>query len=70
MNITREDVVRAALTVERWCRSPEGDCYDRLDCPFYAKDIPGKCALTINFVPRFWHLEEFLRKRGLNNGEV
>lgn len=61
--MTREDVVQAALTVERWCVeniSDRGKC----NCPF--ADGVG-CVLA----PIAWNLDEHLRKRGLKkHGEV
>ncbi len=68
MKPNREDVVQAALTVERWCaehtkedKTPDGW---RLvcDCPLVAG---GYCMVQRNYLPRIWGLEEFLRTRGL-----
>ena len=59
--INREDVVQAALTMERWCKKEECG-----DCPFL---FIGGCVLSEN-VPKGWELEEHLRTRGLENGEV
>lgn len=66
MQINREDVVQAALTVGRWCvehiRLESCD-----DCPF---DHSGeKCAL-LNFLhPCGWNLELYLRTRGLKHDD-
>ena len=59
--INREDIVQAALMLERWCKK-EG-CGD---CPFL---FIGGCVLSEN-VPQGWELEEHLRTRGLDDGEV
>ena len=50
----REDVVQAALLVERWCAG----CKLCKGCPF---DNNGYCMLD---VPDSWGLEDFLRTRG------
>ena len=60
--MTREDVVQAALTVERWCKGAK-DCSD---CPFYDG---GWCFLVKSVTPLSWHLEEFLRARGLKHDD-
>jgi len=63
--MTREEVVQAALTVERWCIvqsesiSPKGFC----DCPF---DSDGFCRVGM---PKIWALEKFLRERGLKDDD-
>ena len=69
--MTREEVVQAALTVERWCfehRNLGGAC----DCPFFYNDesCPWYCFLQDRFEPGHWGLEEFLRTRGLKDGSV
>lgn len=63
--VNREDVVQAALTVERWCSKNIN--LENCDCPF---DHNGeKCAL-LNFLhPCGWNLEEFLRTRGLKDDD-
>jgi len=72
--MNREEVVQAALVVERWCAERDGyPC----DCPFFEKrefDGAYKCRLT-NWrnlqsdiderEPETWNLEEFLRTRGM-----
>ena len=58
MKINREDVVQAAVLLERWCKKKE--C---MDCPLL--DLGG-CAVSEN-VPSSWGLEEFLQNRGLGN---
>ena len=60
---TREDVVQAALTVERWCAKHKG-CGD---CPLL--DDEDNCIVSME-APDYWHLEEKLRTRGMDNGEV
>ena len=62
MKINREDVVQAALTVERWCKEHRKDGY--CDCPFFEE------TCKVNYPYNYWGLEEFLRTRGLRNGEV
>lgn len=66
MKINREDVVQAALTVERWCKEHQKETQD-CDCPFNRKDgrmwIQSCCLM----VPTLWELEEFLRTRGLKH---
>ena len=75
--MTREEVVQAALTVERWCAEHE-DEYGKCDCPFStplqrSELNPmvqwGKCIFTRG-VASEWGLEEHLRTRGLKHGEV
>ena len=67
--MTREDVVQAALKVERWCAehyNDDGAC----DCPF-----AGERHDRIGFIwhycrvdePSDWNLEEHLRTRGLKH---
>ena len=65
--MNREDVVQAALTVERWCRehyTEEKPC----DCPFLDEDDYNGCRLGCNPNPIWCNLEEFLRTRGLERG--
>lgn len=62
MKANREDVVQAALMVERWCAENlhKGNC----DCPFCG----GKyCALSRGEEPSWWYLEDYLRTRGLKH---
>jgi len=59
--MTREDVVQAALTVERWCKENKKGVV--CDCPFAQYD---SCAL-FDDVPASWDLEEFLRTRGMTH---
>lgn len=68
MKANREDVVQAALIVERWCRDHfEEDSV--CDCPFGFLDIVGRhaCALYALPIPLDWSLEKFLRGRGLRH---
>ena len=67
MQINREDVVQAALTVERWCAEhcSHSTCYDDFkpcDCPFVIAGFSRGCVAG---VPKNWNLEEHLRTRGL-----
>ena len=69
--MTREEVVQAALTVERWCR----EHFDIIvcDCPFFMGGDTNDCRLNRNRakcygMPHKWELEEFLRNRGLKDG--
>lgn len=68
--MTREEVVQAALKVERWCdekQDENGNC----DCPF-AMDAGngfGICKVGRDY-PSDWSLETFLRNRGLKNGGI
>ena len=69
MKANREDVVQAALTVERWCAEhfkKDGVC----DCPFGYMDPFGyhACALYVSQYPVEWDLGDFLRTRGLKHG--
>ena len=58
--INREGVVKAALTIERWCR--ERNSCDECDCPFADK----KACWFFN-LPYRWGLEAFLRTRGMKH---
>ena len=69
--MTREEVVQAALTVERWCKehyNDDGAC----DCPFAGErfrelGFPWHyCSLD---VPQDYNIEEFLRTRGLKHDD-
>jgi len=65
LKINREDVVQAALVVERYCKEhfrSQSDCYD---CPFVSSERPGYCALCKEGFPFCKNLERFLLKRGL-----
>ena len=69
--MTREEVVQAALTVERWCakhRELGGVC----ECPFFYKDESSRwnCFLNDRYEPGHWFLDDFLRTRGLKHGSV
>ena len=66
--MTREEVVQAALTVERWCVEHR-KFKDACDCPFYKHDRV-ECVMGDLSKPSGWGLERFLRKRGLKDGEV
>lgn len=62
--MTREEVVQAALKVERWCaehRKIKGVC----DCPFYRHDRV-ECVMGSLSKPSGWGLELHLRNRGLS----
>ena len=50
-DMTREEVVQAALVVERWCIST--DC---CDCPFVRDRDVGGCKLRSKYEPRGWGL--------------
>ena len=63
--VNREDVVQAALTVERWCLEHK-DFGNGCDCPF--SDCVGWCCLVEDTAPFYWRLEEYLRERGIKNG--
>jgi len=62
--MTREEVVQAALTVERWCGMCRG--VNRGACPF----ANGNCCVLDGKKPEEWNLEEFLRTRGMKHGSV
>jgi hypothetical protein len=70
MKANSEDVVQAALTVERWCREHKKAAHD-CDCPFYIKlGIGfGHCALWQGPPYVGWGLEKFLRTRGLKHDD-
>lgn len=64
--MTREEVVQAALTVERYCKDhflTQSPC----DCPFSLDGKVGSCKLFEQALPFRRNLEEFLRTRGLKN---
>lgn len=69
MKANREDVVQAALIVERWC-DEHGDFSQNLyhsemrcDCPF---NVNGTfCMMQRNEVPTLWGLGAKLRSRGI-----
>ena len=62
--INREDVVQAALKVERWCK--EHIRYDKpCDCPFYTKDNIDLCMIELTGSAADWELDKHLRARGL-----
>ncbi len=67
--MTREEVVQAALKVERWCEKRQdenGNC----DCPFELDCGNGFGYCTIGHdLPSDWSLETFLRTRGLQDGQ-
>lgn len=56
--LNREDVVQAALTVERWCEKT--NCRE---CPFEY----GCYSCFFPIQPKDLRLEEFLRTRGLRD---
>lgn len=59
MKINREDVVQAALIVERWCREQQ-DPWLKCDCPF-----SPFCPISGDITPADWDLENYLRSKGL-----
>ena len=70
MKINREDVVQAALIVERWCKSSNPSVWPSKACevcPFFLVDNGGELDCMVGF-PMDWELEEKLRNRGLENG--
>jgi len=67
--MTREEVVQAALTVERWCKYHEmagGDC----DCPFVVENayISKLCVLGVGN-PRIWCLERHFDNGAASNAD-
>ena len=60
--INREDVVQAALIVERWCGMCRG--VNRGACPF----ARGNCCVLDGKKHEDWNLAEFLSTRGLKDG--
>lgn len=60
--MNREDVVQAALTVERWCK--ETHDFTGCGCPFKEGET-CRFFSHVPFYPWEWDLEEFLRTRGL-----
>ena len=63
--MTREEVVQAALTVERWCTPERCD-----ECPFYCRELWGTNTCMLHGVrPQMWNLEKFLRTRGLKDAD-
>lgn len=68
MKATREDMVQAALTVERWCDENQ-DEFGNCKCPF-VMDCGSGIFLCRLYHPSDWCLETFLRTRGLDNGKV
>ena len=68
--MTREEVVQAALTVERWCNENCNDSSEPCDCPFCNSD--GKLwgqICRVSGLPEHWKLEEWLRTRGLKHDD-
>jgi hypothetical protein len=70
VKINREDVIQAALMIERWCAEEfsKGDC--RMNCPLGSGN---PCSLCLLFYddrpPKEWNLAERLRKRGLKHDD-
>jgi len=65
MKANREDVVQAALIVERWCWEHRKDGLEECDCPFA---LGMACSLQyFETFPNCWKLEEKLRTRGLKH---
>ena len=68
MKINREDVVQAALKVERWCRETRKEgipCKGK--CPLWGCGCVLGSALS--GYPEHWGLDEFLRARGLSDAD-
>jgi hypothetical protein len=65
LKINREDVVQAALIVERWCmkHAKTNGC----DCPLKGKTLI--CTITNGDLPYTWKLAERLRARGLSDAD-
>lgn len=61
--INREDVVQAALTVERWCTEHKKETQD-CDCPFNRKDGKTWIGSCLVLLPALWDLEPKLRNVG------
>lgn len=61
MKINREDVVQAALIVERWCWEHKKDG-EPCNCPLY---LVNTCWIKTEHCPKDWILEIMLRSRGL-----
>ena len=69
MKINREDVVQAALMIERWCDEKQ-DEYGNCDCPF-AIDFGHHirmCKIS-NGAPSDWSLAHHLRNRGMEHDD-
>jgi hypothetical protein len=64
VRINREDVVQAALTVERWCRRHWSQ--DGCDCPLAASECECLCG---DISPCDWELEDKLRTRGMKHDD-
>lgn len=67
-SVNKEDVVQAALTVERYCKNHfnnTGPC----DCPFTIRTAGFYfCRMYCGTgYPGGWFLEEFLRNRGMKH---
>ena len=58
--MTREEVVQAALIVERWCSKHKGWG----DCPLLNDE--DNCMVAME-APDYWNLAEQLRTRGLKH---
>ena len=68
MQINREDVVQAALTVERWCKENfEKNKNGKCDCPFCQPPYDEDLCRFWPCKPRVWDMEAFLRERGLKH---
>ena len=65
--MTREEVVQAALIVERWCMEHCNDRAEPCDCPFSQR---AACFMDFDAIPKYWGLDDFLRTRGLKDGSV
>lgn len=61
--VNREDVVQAALLLERWCEERCTNSCEPCDCPFA---FGAACVASLNY-PQYWGLEEFLRNRGMRH---
>ena len=61
VKINRDDVVQAALIIERWCR--EHRELEMCDCPFAGYE---RCVIHEGLaIPKYWGLENWLSTRGL-----
>lgn len=61
--MNREEVVQAALKVERWCAEHKTKNDDGCSCPFF--DFVDGCMMINIDPPADWNLDGFLRTRGM-----
>ena len=64
--MTREELVQAALTVERWCKEHCNESAEPCDCPLAHRAV---CFVEYDTIPKWWGLESFLRARGLKHDD-